>query len=399
MTTDDEVQPIVPCARCGEHMEKGYRYKVEVGARNETTLERWCGSCVRQASCKCGECGTRYPTEQIDDHLIRFYGGSYCYLNDCWTLSLRQCDCGVFTYLNDIFCRSCNRDVEGNLRRCQCGAGSTSSPIHEYSCVPNLVFHGSSDKNLWFGFELETQVSRTVIGDAALFAMTRLQEPEIAQLKHDSSIGGGFEIVTQPHTYEAYRNDSDVLWDTIDRLRQDYEARSWDAGTCGLHIHISRTGFNNGAHQHRFIEFVYRNSEMMMKFGGRKSSYARFNDVWGFDEYDKPVFTLEAKGGDDLDGGDKYTAVNTNKEATLELRFMRGTMNPSGVKSSLGLAHAMVEYTRDIPILGVGVDWYNWEDFAVWCTIRRKLYPELLDRMPSIKAVNLKAIEHQIIDA
>jgi hypothetical protein len=134
-----------------------------------------------------------------------------------------------------------------------------------------------------------------------------------------------------------------------------------------------------------------------MKFGGRKSSYARFNDVWGFDEYDKPVFTLEAKGGDDLDGGDKYTAVNTNKEDTLELRFMRGTMNPSGVKSSLGLAHAMVEYTRDIYISGD--DWYNWEDFAVWCTIHKKLYPELLDRMPSIKAVNLKAIEHQVIDA
>jgi hypothetical protein len=248
------------------------------------------------------------------------------------------------------------------------------------------------------GFELETQVSNTNIREASLFAMEALQRPEIAQLKNDGSIGGGFEIVTQPHTYEKYR-DNTVLWETIETLRKRFGARSWDSETCGLHIHISRKAFTNGRHTHRFIEFIYRNSDMMMKFGGRKSSYARFNDVWGFDEYDKPIFTLEGKsnGGDEIRGGEKYTAVNTLKRDTLELRFMRGTMNTQGVKAGLGLAHAMVQYTRTLN--DSEADWYNWQGFVDYVNGIPYMYPELIDRLPQVPALVLSELEHSRIDA
>jgi hypothetical protein len=261
------------------------------------------------------------------------------------------------------------------------------------------VFHGESQDNLFMGFELETQVANTNLRDASLYAMHELQSVEIAQLKNDGSIGGGFEIVTQPHTYEAYR-DNLTLWNTIETLRKEYRARSWDSGTCGLHIHVSRKAFGSGKHTHRFIEFIYRNSDMMMKFGGRKSTYARFNDVWGFDEFDKPIFTLEGKSdrsSSEIRGGEKYTAVNTLKRDTLELRFMRGTMNTEGVKAGLGLAHALVQYTRELN--DSEADWYNWQGFVDYVNGIPYIYPELIARLPEVPELVLSQLDQLKIDA
>lgn len=393
----------VHCGRCDEIIEVGNRYKVRVGEQNATVNQRWCGDCTSQYTRQCRECNTRYENENGSDTdnliVVETQRGraTYCYFNDCYLDHVWFCDCSNSNLHSDNYCNGCNRDRDGNIRRCRCGSGTEDSPIHQYNCEPTLVFHGDDDGALFMGFELETQISNSNINEAARYALHQLQDVEIAQLKNDGSIGGGFEIVTQPHTYKQYR-DNAVLWETIETLRKRYKARSWDSGTCGLHIHISRKAFADGRHTHRFIEFIYRNSDMMMKFGGRKSSYARFNDVWGFDEFDKPIFTLEGKSsGSELRGGEKYTAVNTLKRDTLELRFMRGTTNTNGVKASLGLAHAMVNYTRTLD--EAMADWYNWQDFVDYVNGIPYLYPELIARLPEVPDLVLSELEHSKIDA
>lgn len=254
------------------------------------------------------------------------------------------------------------------------------------------MFHGESQDNLFFGFELETAFySDENINKGAQIVRTVLQDSEIAQSKYDGSVSNGFEIVTQPTTFEHYMEKSDILWGVVDRLRTELGARSWDAGSCGLHIHISRKGFSGVTHLHRFIEFVYREAEMMMKFAGRKSSYAKFSDCWRSDPYDKPVFNIEHKMPSlrqNRTGGDRYTAVNTNNEATIELRFMRGTMNVDGVKSGLSLAHAMVEYTRHMEE-DAEEKWKTWGAFADYVSAHESIYPELMARMPLIKDVDI----------
>jgi len=397
----------VLCGNCNEPIEVGARYKVRVGAQGQTVNERWCSSCTSEYTKKCSECNTRYSKNDntADENLI--YVGErgstrsvYCYFNDCYIDSVRFCPHdGAANFINNAYCSECNTDEAGNTRRCQCGGGSESEPVHRYDCEPTLVFHGESQDNLFMGFELETQVANTNLRDASLYAMHELQSVEIAQLKNDGSIGGGFEIVTQPHTYEAYR-DNLTLWNTIETLRKEYRARSWDSGTCGLHIHVSRKAFGSGKHTHRFIEFIYRNSDMMMKFGGRKSTYARFNDVWGFDEFDKPIFTLEGKSdrsSSEIRGGEKYTAVNTLKRDTLELRFMRGTMNTEGVKAGLGLAHALVQYTRELN--DSEADWYNWQGFVDYVNGIPYIYPELIARLPEVPELVLSQLDQLKIDA
>ena len=125
-----------------------------------------------------------------------------------------------------------------------------------------------------------------------------------------------------------------------------------------------------------------------MKFAGRKSRYARFNDVYTFDEYDKPVFSLKhkIKIGESTE---RYSAVNTNNRDTLELRFFKGTMNTSGVLSALDLAQALVEYTRDLRLDDVKRGALSWDKFANYVAQNNGLYPDLYTRLNKISGVDI----------
>lgn len=373
---------------------------VYVGNAYSVGGEEWCRSCAGSYSRSCSVCGERKGLPGPDGTL---YFVSVDFRDDvcrsCFEAHWWHCPCRPEKHIaNDSRCMICFKDKEGDKVRCECGRGTRARPIHDYSCKPMLVFHGKSKEKIHMGFELETQINggdnNNDIQVAALFAMNALQPPEIAELKNDSSIGGGFEIVTQPHTYEKYRDGSQVLWETIDTLRTDYNARSWDAGTCGLHIHIARKAFRDGLHTHRFIEFIYRNPEMLMKFAGRNSArYATFADCWGKDEYEQPKFDIEDK-LNNRKNTTRGSAVNTLNEHTLELRFFRGTMRPSGVLSALGLAHSMVQYTRTMvpDVNAPRGEVFAWEPFRAWVEERADEYPDLMARMPLIKDVNLKNV-------
>jgi len=244
------------------------------------------------------------------------------------------------------------------------------------------------------GFELETQIRGGDLEGASIFTDTALATDKVGIIKYDASIGrdgyDGFEIVTQPHTHLHYRENSASLWDTIDKLRTQYGARSWDTKSCGLHIHISRAGFSSGAHMHRFISFVYSNAEYMMKFAGRKSDYARFNDVYTFNEYDQPVKSFKHKVADPRRSStERYSAVNTQNRDTLELRFFRGTMNTRTILSALDLAQAMVEYTRDLRLDEVKLGALDWSWFADYVRDNNGLYPDLYNRLDKVSSTNL----------
>lgn len=353
------------CQRCDSGMDRDDTYSVDD--------EQWCHSCYEYNTFYCDQCQTSYSNHydysSVGDDTVC----EHCYSDNCY-----YCDDCNENYYDEEPCE-CREGVSG--RPCRCRA-----VVHDYNCKPPVTFKGASRHGVYLGFELETVIN----GDyqlASNYASTNLQG--VAMLKHDGSIGAsGFEIVTEPHSHSEYRENSKILWDTIDTLRTDYGARSWDTESCGLHIHVSRAGFSGGAHTHRFLSLVYKNSEMMMKFAGRKSRYARFNDVYTFDEYDKPVFSLKHKlvlGGQT----ERYTAVNTNNRDTLELRFFKGTMNTSGVLSALDLAQAMVEYTRDLRLDDVKRGALSWEWFADYVASNNGLYPDLYMRLNKISGVDI----------
>ena len=339
----------------------------------------WCETCYEDNSFYCEGCSENYSSRHDYSDV---QGANYC--DSCFSDHAYWCEDCDENFRDDDPC-NCR---DGNGSRCpSCG---NRGSIHSYGCKPDLYFLGNDKSNLYLGLELETEIYGD-IDNASNFASRALEG--VAILKHDGSIGrqggsrvgnDGFEIVTQPHSHLHFREHSQVLWDTIDKLRTDYRARSWDAkSNCGIHIHLSRKGFSSGSHTHRFLSLVYQNSEQMMKFAGRKSDYARFNDCYSFDEYDKPVFSLKHK-LDRRAHTERYTAVNTQNRDTLELRFFRGTMNSKGVLATLDLAHAMVEYTRHLSVDDVRMGALKWEWFVDYVQDNNGIYPDLYDRLPKV---------------
>ena len=358
------------CNRCEEGMDND-------SSRTVDRDESWCEYCYENYSYYCDSCSDSYSGDCT-------YVQETPYCESCYESECYWCEDCDEAYTNDNRCECGDDDHRGGGGCCR--TYRSSGTIHDYSCKPSPVFKGTSKHNMYLGFELETEVQS--LDSGAMYASSNLDG--VAYLKHDGSIGNGFEIVTHPHTHQQYRENSKLLWDTIDRLRTDYGARSWDTDTCGLHIHLSRKGFSSGAHLHRFIALVYHNAPQMMKFAGRKSRFARFNDVYTFDEYDRPVFSIKHKvGHPNRFMSERYSAVNTQNEHTIELRFFRGTMNTSGVLSALDLAQAMVEYTRELRLDDVKLGALSWQWFADYVVSNNGLYPDLYSRLDKIQSVDI----------
>jgi hypothetical protein len=226
---------------------------------------------------------------------------------------------------------------------------------------------------------------------------------DLAYLKHDGSLNNGFEIVTHPMSHSFFKNEAQDLWLTLEELRSNdlYKVKSWDTKTCGLHIHISRTGFNGGAHMHRFLNLVYSNPDFYSTLAGRTSDqWAKFTDI------NQREYARNSDGDriPDLDNGgyqiiskrtfahklsaernsDRYSAVNTNNRETLEMRIFRGSVNGDTIKAQIDLAHASVEYTRTLTVQDVREGALSADNLMWYVFQNETLYPELTARIDKL---------------
>jgi hypothetical protein len=365
----------VLCSDCRIYCERCEEYGYEEGCRSVVGVGIYCENCADNYTFWCEGCEDTYSDNESSYHLEDI-GVYWC--EGCCSNNANWCEnCEVY---NRDECENCD---------------SSTRLINQYSYKPNPVFYGEDKNKLHFGIELEMEIRDNNLEDSASYVMEMLGD--FVYLKEDSSInsGGyrGFEMVSHPATLDYFTQGKN-LWATLDYLRKVHTARSWDSKSCGLHIHISRTGFKSGAHTHRFLSLIYKNSDKMMKLGGRSSHYAKFNDVYKYDEYDRPYFTLAHKVAHPSNSmTERYSAVNTQNEHTLELRFFRGTMNPSGVLSAIQLAHATVEYTRNLTLSDVKMGALSWEWFSDWIQANNGLYPELYMRMNRVDKLVINSQE------
>ena len=334
----------------------------------------WCSNCTENYAAWC-ERHEEYVTSSM--YYIQDAHESWCvYCTENYSSWCEDCD---EYYANG--CEGCNNTRE----------------IHDYNYRPDPIFRsveGESTK-LYFGIEIETEVGRGGydISTCSEYASNILEhEYDIAYLKHDGSLNNGFEIVTHPASHAYYKQEDNPLWEVIETLRsQPYAMKSWDTGTCGLHIHISRAGFSSGSHQHRFLQLVYTNPEFYSTLAGREASHwAKFDDIvrsqremdgngyWHYKQWRSYKHKL-ARHNDNC--SDRYSAVNTLNRHTLEMRIFRGSINGKVVKAALDLAHASVEYTRELRVPDVWASALVAENFMEYIKMNAELYPELNERM------------------
>ena len=382
----------VLCSGCRIWCERCENYNYEDGCRSVEGYGIWCESCSDNHTFWCESCESVY-SDNHNSYSVEDIGTYWC--EECCNDHANWCD-SCDTYNRDS-CENCDGESDGSF-----------NGVYNYSHKPDPIFHGEDKNKLYFGLELEMEISdiRDEFNNASKYVSERLERDWI-YLKQDSSIGStdgrpvgpqGFELVSHPASFHYWTNSNHKLWDTLDGLRTRHNARSWNAkSNCGIHIHISRAGFKSGAHTHRFLNLVYKNSKYMKRFAGRNcDKYATFTDVWKYDEDNIPYMSFADKvklweyGRSNTE---RMSAVNTLNDHTIELRFFRGTTQPKGVLATIELAHAMVEYTRELTLSDVKLGMLEWEWFEDYIQVNNGLYPNAYDRLPKLSKVNINRPE------
>lgn len=331
--------------------------------------ESWCESCIDYA----------YWCEREETH----YSDAGYYIQDRHEYWCEHC-----ANYDANWCDECEHYTADGCDDCAGDMHNGERVVHDYNYRPDVVFHSiKNDERLFFGFELEMELGYER-GDAALYAYEKLEPDNWAYLKNDGSLDNGFELVTHPMSFDVLMDDdsSQEVWDAIYTLREKFNAKSYNTRTCGFHIHISRSGFNGGAHMHRFLNLVYTNPRLYQKLAGRSSDqWAKFDDVYRryYDE-NTGQYKLTKSFKDKLSGyrnSDRYSAVNTLNEQTLELRIFKGTMSIPALRAHIQLAHASVEYTRHLSVQQVSRGALQTNNFLAYVYANADTYPELIERI------------------
>ena len=274
-------------------------------------------------------------------------------------------------------CDDCNVEYwDGDGHECE-DEEDSSNAIHSYSYRPSPYFFGKGQ--YYLGFELEVEARNESRYTGAEIAQDLLGSH--AYMKDDGSLNDGFEIVTHPHTLEAYKTDFN--WDFIPRLKGN-GFRSWNTETCGLHVHVSRTAFGEGvspwgrtdrdqlilrkqAHELRFMKLIYDNQRQVERIAGRSGNhFATFGD--------KGKLVEKVKYGSQSNG--RYSAINTENDATLEVRVFKGSLRKERVLSALEFVTASVEYTRDLKVTSKNQA-LSWLRFTAYVSDNMETYPNL----------------------
>lgn len=171
----------------------------------------------------------------------------------------------------------------------------------------------------------------------------------------DCSLYNGFEIISQPHTLEAFEAlDLERLEDI---LRADGYGYTDDADTTGLHVHFSTAwlGSTDDERIHTFarlVRFYDENFDLLRDITDRKDighSYANYTEHNCYD-YDDDYDLVDAT----VDGT-RYVAVNGNNfyRGTFEIRLCDGTICADKIRAwvdfNLGLFECLkTNNTTDI---------------------------------------------------
>ena len=302
------------CADCGR-LVQSEDYETD----DEGTIV--CNDCFRENWAYCDDCGclVRLSNAHYDDYVTVC---DWCF-DERWAVCE---DCGnLFNIENEggnindsYYCGECV-DNHHNI-------------IHEYDYKPYPEFYGLG--RLFLGVELEIDDGGEDDENAEQLECITGDE---MYYKHDGSLKNGFECVTHPMTLKYHRYQ--FPWADLCKKAVSLGYNSHDAGTCGLHVHVSRNALGDNEDEQdaaiaRILYFFERNWDALLKFSRRTESQlnqwaARYTHKDTVDEYHKGIKNNE----DDS----RYMCVNLQNSNTIEFRIFRGTLKANTILATLEL--------------------------------------------------------------
>ena len=231
--------------------------------------------------------------------------------------------------------------------------------IHDYSYRPEPIFYGDAPR--YFGVELEIDGAGEVGSNAEKILAIGNRDAERVYCKHDGSLDDGFEIVSHPATLVCHMQD--FPWEQMMKKAVQLGYCSHQAGTCGLHVHISRKAFGASTLEQeasiaRLLFFVEKNWNELLKFSRRTNrQLERWAARYGYEHTPKAIMDKAKKGGNG-----RYAAVNRCNYHTVEFRLFRGTLKYNTFIATIQLVNRICDaamYNTDDSIAKL-----SWSDFV-----------------------------------
>lgn len=204
----------------------------------------------------------------------------------------------------------------------------------------------------YFGIELEIDndnlADRDIMANAINNILNNGQIGNFCRFEMDGSLtsgGGGFEIITQPMTYEYINLHRDLIKNALEQVDLN-GYRSHDGGRCGMHIHLSRSEIDNTTLDNIYLIFENFRNELII-FSRRTQDalgWCRFVT----DRMRGETTTLEGIiNARRYDGNNHHTCINNGNTDTVEFRLFRGTTNFKTFMANIQLIDNIVNIARD----------------------------------------------------
>ena len=221
-----------------------------------------------------------------------------------------------------------------------------SSIIRNYSFKPILQFISmpyDSKEVPFFGIELEVErmdKSETSRGD-----MAKKIENKAWYFKNDGSLNNGFELVSHPLTFSYIKHSAKDFENALNELSCN-AYNSYNANTCGMHIHISKKAF--GTWQlYKFMKFFAENVPFIVAISQRKmEKLVQWANIEDNDD-NALMYKAKKKEGNSA----RYVAINLQNYSTIEVRIFRGTLNFNSFMKNIEFVHALYMFTKESKII------------------------------------------------
>lgn len=379
----EEQEEVLECDSCADaiDMDDGDYF------HDERNGEIYCSSC----GTICDDCSEIYRRNTRDRFVTVCHKceDSWWYCDRCSSAThedyVRNVE-SVYTGGHETWCESCTEDNAEYCERhdqyeqeaCNNRYGGL---IHNYDYNPDngwryngalKLNHKELSQITFFGVELEIESSDSDLEEGAEAVLTHfnggedMQSDKVVYLKEDGSIDNGFEIVTQPMTFDFAMS---LDWSILKKLK-DMGYRSWSGGACGLHVHVSRTAFKDRQHLWKFTQLINGNPTSCALLAGRTS------ERWS--KYDKKLSSKTVLG---KEFPERYSAVNLLNPRTVEVRIFRGSLRPERVPMAIQFVESCIEYTKDLPLNQIAKDGLAWFKYQAFLMSDEEKYKELLTIM------------------
>ena len=361
-TVDDDAHIVDVCGRteiwCDDCIERYATTCERCGARvaYSTTIhvtpygtEEWCDDCVDEYAVECADCGERFANGMLDEY--ETYDGDVILLcEDCRYDNWYECEeCGRIVSESDVefiddcaYCPDCADNRHSDSLESYGHTRGMSFWTDACTCIAARDMNDDDLSRLYMGLELETDYndSACALADDIVAAY----DGRYVSCKEDGSLhDNGVEIVSQPMTARAHLSNG--MWHDIINIVRGHGGTSHDAGTCGLHIHLSRNYFASHDAVYRMDRLFHRFKNQMIRFSRRTELGMRWCGI-GDDDIANIANVDDRKlaWANNKRYAGRYEVVNDTNLATVEIRLWRGTLNETTLR-------ATIEFTAGLAVV------------------------------------------------